>query len=189
MLKILNFQCHLYVLLTRLYLTEIWKNDSDTTYNSSLILNHENVFNGFNSNNNFVKCISLDVDISNRRYIKTINFYYNKTKLLADLKGSNERSFGFKFHWKGQFLMGNEPIYKTYFSIKKNWLLSWESFEFTIYELEFFDGRNSKNNRCSHDLRSYDDELVKKYISQKGCRAPYLKEYNSITSSSVTVKS
>ena len=170
-----------------LYVTEQWKNDSDTTFNSSLIVNHENVFNGFNSKDEFIKCFALDVDLSSHRYIKTINFHYNTTKLLTDWKGSNDwtgvsdsRSFGIKFHGKNHFLIGDEPLFRTYFRIEKNWFLHfWEGFEFTIYELEFFEGRYSKNNRCGHDLLNYDDEIMKKYISHKGCRAPYLNEYSS----------
>ena len=152
--------------------------NSDRTFNSSLIVNHENVFNGFNYKNNFVKCISLDVDLTNHRHIKAINFHYNLTKLLANWK--TRRKFGFKFHRKGQFLIGNEPIFKEYFGIKSNWLVPWESYEFPIDELEFIEGRNSKSNRCGNDLLNYDDEVVKKYISHKGCRAPYIKRYNSL---------
>ena len=175
-----------------LYVTEQWKNDSDTTFNSSLIVNHENVFNGFNGRDDFIKCFSLDVDLSKHRFIKALNFYYNTTKLLADWKGSqfkivdwelgdsDSRSFGFKIHGKGQFLIGDEPIFNPIFKIGRTLLLGErESFEFTIYELEFFEGRNSKNNRCGNDLLSYDDEVVKKFISRKGCRAPYLNEYAS----------
>ena len=73
-----------------------------------------------------------------------------------------------------------EPIFQPYFEIGRTLLIGErESFEFTIYELEFFEGLNSKNNRCGNDLLSYDDEVVKKFISLKGCRAPYLNEYAS----------
>ena len=168
-----------------LHATEIWKNDSDTTINSSLIVNHENIFNGFNSNDDFVKCFSLDVDLSNHRYIKTINFHYNTTKFFADWKGLKEMNFGFKIHKKGQFLIGEEPSFKKdYYIDNKGWwsieffFLS-PSFEFTIYELEFIEGRNSKHKRCGDGKQSYDYEMLKKHISQKGCRTPYLTGYNS----------
>ena len=94
-----------------LYATEVWRNDSDTTINSTLSIHHGNNFNGFNSEGEFVKCTSLDIDLSNHRYIKTISFHYNKTKLLLDwkeLRISNDYVeagfFGFKFHGKGSKL-------------------------------------------------------------------------------------
>ena len=120
-----------------LFATEVWKNDTDTTINSSLAIKHTIAFDGFNSENNFVKCISPDVDLSSHRYIKTISFNYNKTKLMDDWKGSPniQGNFGFKLHWKGQFLIGDEPIFiKFYFRISDDGK-TWDIFDWTIKEL------------------------------------------------------
>ena len=163
-----------------LFATEVWRNDSDTTINSSQPIQHVNTFNGFNSEDKFIKCISPDVDLSNHRHIKTISFNYNKTKLLTDWKGSLtiEAKFGFKLHGKGQFLLGDEPKFLYYFKITND-DSTWDSFDFTIKELEIIEARNSRNTNCDIDFSSYDQMMVKQYVAQKGCKAPYINKHIS----------
>ena len=165
-----------------LYAKEIWKNDSDIAINSSLKINHENSFNGFNSNDEFMKCFSLDADFSNHRYIKNISFFYNRTRLLLDWKGSPNKDgkFGFKLHDKGQFLIGDEPYFSINYNIRASSSIlgalyhSWDAYDLTITELETIEGRSSRNKRCSYDFSAYDKMIVEKHVSQKGCRPPYI---------------
>ena len=64
--------------------SEKWKNDTDTFIESNIDVVHETIFNGFNVKNKFIKCFSIQMDLSHHRYIKSIGLHYNRTRLMAD---------------------------------------------------------------------------------------------------------
>ena len=159
-----------------LYAMEARKNDPDTYINSSLTIDHVNTFNGFNSRSWFMKCFSLVADLSNHRYIKKINLFYNKTKILQDWKGlwKKKGRFDVKLHDKGQFLIGDEPYFDPENTIGFGSHRHSDQYIFVITELEVIQGRNSRHKKCSSDFSAYDKMMVQKHVFQKGCRAPYL---------------
>ena len=119
-----------------LFANEKYKNDTDIFVNDSLPVKHETIFSGFNANGRLIKCFSIRIDLSDRRYIKTIGLHYDKAKLLAGWRSStikeddesgshteqlsndtNEEDqvndsqfpqFGINFHEQGQFFLGGE---------------------------------------------------------------------------------
>ena len=163
-----------------LFATEKWKNDTDTLINSTLDVKHVTTFSGFNSKDDFFKCFSIQIDLSNHRHIRTIGFHYAKAKLLADWiknpdpednwSGYDIHRFGIKFNWQGQFLIGDEPDFWDYLNIDE-----YDSIEIWIYNLEVIKRRSTSNKRCFNNYTAYDQSLLTKYVSQKGCRAPYVK--------------
>ena len=86
-----------------LNVTEKWKNDTDIFIDSSLVVKHETAFNGFNEKDQFIKCFSIQLDLSNHRYIKAIGIHYDKARLMADwchdadeeVDGNGSQSHGF----------------------------------------------------------------------------------------------
>ena len=44
-----------------------------------------------------------------------------------------------------------------------------------IDEYEILKGRNSRNRICSENTDSYDSEIMGQYLSEKGCKDPYVK--------------
>ena len=172
-----------------LFATEKWKNDPDTLINSSLVLRHKKIFSGFNENNRFFKCFTIEFDVSLNRHIKTIGFHYDRAKLLADWSqdpegrpnwipghdlGDDWHHYKIKFHRKGQFLIGEKPLYSDHLDIDKI-----DYAEFWISELEVIERRNTNNKRCLSEESVYDQSILKKHTSIKGCRVPYLNVDNS----------
>ena len=272
--------------------TEKWKNDTDTFIESSIDVVHETTFSGFNVKNRFVKCFSIQMDVSHHRYIKSIGLHYDRTKLMADWNtieedhssgplndqfesdtndeynlnaveeddftgplndqfenntdveydmnaveedysrgtfdvqfenntneeydlnaveeddltvplndqfegntndeydgnGSQEHQydndcnekyekndnlylqFGIKLHKQGQFLIGDEPVFKPDYLINS---MS-HSNEFWIQDFEIIRRRNTNDHRCLQNETTYDQVILKKHLLQKRCRPPYL---------------
>ena len=167
-----------------LFATEKWKNDTDTLINSTLDVKHVTTFSGFNSKDDFFKCFSIQIDLSNHRHIRTIGFHYAKARLLEDWiknpdpennwSGYDIHRFGIKFNWQGQFLIGDEPDFWDYLNIDE-----YDSIEIWIYNLEVIKRRSTSNKRCLNNYTAHDQSLMTKYVSQKGCRVPYVKGHDS----------
>ena len=155
-----------------LYAKESWKNNTDNAADISMTIDHENTFTGFNARGWFMKCFSLKADLSNHRYIKRINLYYNKTKILLDWKGfwNTKGRFAVKLHDKGQFLIGDEPYYDIKYAIGSGW--KWDLYDFVITDLEVIQGRNSKNKKCSYDFSSYDKLMLQNMYLKKVAELP-----------------
>ena len=154
-----------------LYLKESWHNDSNWE-NSSLITDHIETFNGF-YHNRLLKCFSMKNDIGANRHIRGLSFYYDLEKLFNDLTDTDESwmTIFWKIHYPGQFFLGDAPV--TLYLYQEQFYDSiW------IMELEILERRNSGNRKCSEESTSYDKMILKKYLSRKGCKTPYI-SYNT----------
>ena len=80
--------------------------------NSSLRVEHKEVFNGFYYGS-FIKCFALQYDVDANRHIKGVRIYYDLQKLVNDWKdwGSKKWKFYLKVQYPGQFFLGDDPIY------------------------------------------------------------------------------
>ena len=99
-----------------LYAEDRWRNQSSFR-NSSLSIEHKEVFSGFYFNS-FVKCFSLKFGLENNRYLKRIRFHYDLSKVISDwtpawMNGTEDiylRVY-YKIHYPGHFLLGDYPGY------------------------------------------------------------------------------
>ena len=159
---------------------EFWRNESSGRFNSP-ILEQKESFSGL-LNGRLAKCFMLNGAMENNRHIKKIYFYYNLPKLFAHLEEdfykhdlNAKRSISiilqYKIHYPGKFLDGR------YFAAFK---LREESIATQLYinELELINSRNSKHRICSENVDSYDNMVIKNWLSRGNCRVPYLKASN-----------
>ena len=155
---------------------EQWKNSSEFR-KSQLTFHHEEIFSGF-LQDRFMKCFTINSDISNHRYIQTVILHYNRTKLTIDWSkyfDGNLTTEGSKWeffrgvHYPGQFLLGVEPILSN--AYKKDEPLS--SFDAWISNVEVLKRRNTRNRRCSEGKNAYDYIILEKHIARHECRPPY----------------
>ena len=77
-------------------------------------------------------------------------------------------------HRQGQFLVGDEPEHFAYFDFVWN-----DAIFFNIWELEEIKRRNTHRKKCFDDPTTFDENVMKKYISEQKCRPPYVNKYHS----------
>ena len=156
--------------------TEQWFNDSDTTIKSSLELQHEHIFSGFDMKYEFVKCFTVLADLSNHRHVQRFHIFYNMRGLLNDWNVSSKNSklnlgLEFKIHYPGQFFLGEDPDYgedSVGYELNTN-----SGYEFIIKELEIIQSRSNRRKKCTHETFEYDNIQMLDFISKQGCRYPY----------------
>ena len=155
-----------------LYAEDRWRNQSSFR-NSSLSIEHKEVFSGFYFNS-FVKCFSLKFGLENNRYLKRIRFHYDLSKLISDwtpawMNGTEDiylRVY-YKIHYPGHFLLGDYPGYF--------YLYPTSIFQSVyIEELELLRRRNTRKKKCLRKNTRYDSTLIDKYLLEARCRVPYL---------------
>ena len=159
---------------------EFWRNESSGRISSTTFEQKES-FSGLLSGR-FMKCFMLNGAMENLRHIKKIYFYYNLVKLFADLeedfynhylntKRSMSLIVSYKIHYPGQFLDGR------YFA---SFYLTQESIATQLYinEIELINSRNSKHRICTENVDTYDNMVIKNWLSRENCRVPYLKASN-----------
>ena len=155
-----------------LYAEDRWRNQS-TFRNSSLSIQHKEVFSGFYFNS-FVKCFSLEFGMKNNRYLKRIRFHYNLSKLISDwtpvwINGTEDiylRVY-YKIHYPGHFLLGDYP---GYFYLHPTSIFQ----SVYIEELELLRRRNTRKKKCLRKNTRYDSVVIDKYLAETKCRVPYL---------------
>ena len=149
-----------------------WSNE--TIYRDNvLVFTHTNNFNGFYYWGSFRKCFEVSSNIEDHRYVKEVNLFYNKSKLLSDLESDYPLSLFFNIHYPGQFLLApNDP---THININEGW----DNYNVWIEDVELLKSRNSQRRTCTPDIRtlSYDNQVLQKHIKHNGCRPPYLRQY------------
>ena len=155
-----------------MYAEDRWRNQSSFR-NSSLSIEHKEVFSGFYFNS-FVKCFSLEFGMENNRYLKRIRFHYNLSKLISDWKpvliNATEDSYlrvYYKIHYPGHFLLGDYPAY---FDLHPTSIFQ----SIYIEELELLRRRNTRKKKCLRKNTRYDSAVIDKYLLETKCRVPYL---------------
>ena len=154
-----------------LFAKEGWHNDTQNIpRNSTLTFEHEEIFSGFHYED-FIKCFLIKQSFDDHRYIKQLSLKYDLQSLIYDWSGNNSDSsliLYFKFHYPSQFFlkMDNRVFRMNSFdSYYRVW----------IDEYEILNGRNSRNRICSENTDSYDYKVLDQYLSEKGCKDPYIK--------------
>lgn len=149
-----------------LYLKEEWYNSS-RMQNSSLIVEHQEVFSGF-FKGSFMKCFRLKHDVASNYHIKAVRLYYDLKKLLDDWRDYGSKlKYYLKLHYPGQFLLGDDPR-NAYLDDVSLSLTAW------IKDYEILERRNTKKKKCTEETTSYDKMIMEKYFATVECRLPYL---------------
>ena len=150
-----------------------WQNGTIKSNLTGLVKFTE-TFNGFYSTNMF-KCFSLEYDGEEKREIRSVDFLFDRYKLLGDWPGDSRGVYYlsvFVFaHYPGQFYLHkiNEA--------KETPLHGLHGIANIIQELEFLNQRNSRNRRCSEHTDDYDKTVIDELLSRSGCRPPYLNSH------------
>ena len=152
--------------------SESWYNETDY-HNTSLLFDHIVTFNGFWWDF-FLKCFSINIKNQKYHYIKELVLRYNKTALMNDWSGYEsaryesfeyESFYFYTMHYPGQFLQG---FYMSSYNYLYNPQSTW------IKEIEILKRRNSYAKKCIDDSTGYDKRALKQYVSNMGCRLPYI---------------
>ena len=150
------------------YGAEKWNNESQWR-KSSLKFRHQNVFNGFYLSD-FLKCFSIESEISKKLYIKKIRLYYNINELFQKY-GKSKFSLYYKINYPGQFLLGETP-----YQLKKSFNSTSKHRFIRIKKIEILKRRNTRNKKCSESSLKYDEMVLNKHVEKFGCNLPYVKK-------------
>ena len=152
--------------------SESWYNETDYR-DTSLSFDHIVTFNGFWWDF-FLKCFSINIKSQKYHYIKELVLRYNKTALMNDWSGYEsaryesfdyESFYFYTMHYPGQFLQG---FYMSSYNYLDNFQSTW------IKEIEVLKRRNSHAKKCIDDSTGYDRRALDQYVSNMGCRLPYI---------------
>ena len=152
-----------------------WRNGSlDVIKESTYVLQKE-IFSGWIGMDMFYKCFDILGDIEDPGKIKKIKFYFRRKEIMEDMAKNRSLFYTINMNYPGQFLlaprvatMGEMKKYNTHSTV-------------LVKDVEVLRSRNSRNRKCTatDNIDSFDDLVLKKHLTLKRCRAPYMTPVNN----------